>query len=179
MEDITRLLRGDQEGLLEVVYEQLREIAAARMSQEAPGHSLQATALVHEAYARLMAGQDQDWRNRGHFFRASAEAMRRILIDHARKKKSEKRGGRRGRTPLEGLDLGADYDPIRVLELHEALETLADEDPQAAEVVQLRFFAGLDMAATARSLGISERSAARDWAWARARLFSLLEPEAE
>lgn len=182
-EDITRVLRGFSDNdnsadeLLELVYAQLRDIAQMRMGREQPGHSLQATALVHEAYLKVLGGDAQTWDDRGHFFRAASEAMRRILIDHARKKRSTKRGGERSRLPITVLDLASDYDADGILALNDALDDLAREDPKAAEVVQLRFFGGLDVVETALTMGVSERTVARDWAFARARLFALLSEE--
>lgn len=180
-DEITRILEGCARGengadeLLELVYGQLREIARLRLAGEAPGHSLQATALVHEAYLRLLGDDELDYRNRAHFFAAAAEAMRRILVDHARRKGSQKRGGGGRRLPIDLLDLAVEADPEGILALDEALDRLGREDAQAAAVVKLRFFAGLEVTETARQLGISERSVARDWAFARARLFALLD----
>ena len=165
--------------LIALVYDQLRAMAQRRMNHERPGHTLQATALVHEACHRLLGEDSPDWEDRGHFFRAAAEAMRRILIDHARKKKSLKRGGDRGQVPLTVVDLAADHDPQQILELDEALTSLKNEDPVAADVVQLRFFGGLSVEETARVLGTSERTVAREWAFARARLFELLGPSGD
>lgn len=182
-DDITIALHACREGneatgeLIELVYGQLRAIAQARMNQERAGHTLQATALVHEACFRLLGDNAPEWEDRGHFFRAAAEAMRRILIDHARQKKSAKRGGGRSKIPLSVVDLAEDHDPDQVLELDEALRKLEAEDPQAGEVVQLRFFGGLSVEETAKVMGISERTVAREWAFARARLFELLGPD--
>lgn len=161
--------------LLPLVYEELRSLARARMAQEKAGHTLRATALVHEAYMRLAANEDLVWQDRAHFFRASAEAMRRVLIDHARAKGAVKRGGGRGRVRIDAVDLGVESDPAQVLALDEALETLRGEDDRAAEVVRLRFYAGLDFAEIATLLGCSERTVMREWAFARARLVELLE----
>ncbi|MCB9848581.1 MAG: sigma-70 family RNA polymerase sigma factor [Phycisphaeraceae bacterium] len=160
--------------LIGLVYDQLRAIAQARMNQERAGHTLQATALVHEACFRLLGDSSPQWEDRGHFFRAAAEAMRRILIDHARMKKSAKRGGGGSRVPLSVVDLAVEHDPEQVLELDEALRKLEAEDPSAGEVVQLRFFGGLSVQEVAQVMGISERTVAREWAFARARLFELL-----
>ncbi len=182
-EEITIALQRCREGdantgeLIGLVYDQLRAIAQARMNQENAGHTLQATALVHEACFRLLGDSAPAWEDRGHFFRAAAEAMRRILIDHARKKKSLKRGGARSKIPLSVVDLAEDHDPGQIIELDEALKKLESEDPVAGEVVQLRFFGGLSVEETARTMGISERTVAREWAFARARLFELLGPE--
>lgn len=160
--------------LLPLIYEQLRAIAQRRMREERVGHTLQATALVHEAYVKLLGGQDVPWQSRGQFFGAAAEAMRRILIDHARKRESQKRGGGRRRTPLSVVDLAEESDPVQVLALDEALTTLESEDGRCAEVVKLRFYAGLSVEETADALGVSERTVMREWAFARARLAELL-----
>src|SRR5207248_10249922 len=145
------------------------QLAAQRMAQEKPGQTLQATALVHEAYVRLIgAEQGQQFNSRGHFFAAAAEAMRRILIDHARRKQRRKRGGDRARVDLDVVDLAAPESPEDLVALDEALNKLAATDGEAAEVVQLRFFAGLPIAEVAELLGISPRTADRLWAYARA-----------
>jgi RNA polymerase sigma factor (TIGR02999 family) len=174
MNEITRILstlnQGDALGteqLLLLVYDELRELAAARLRQEKPGQTLQATALVHEAYLRLVAPEQvQRWENRAHFFAAAAEAMRRILIEEARRKRSQKRGGSLERHHLDGgmLALATDVD---VLALDEALDRLADRDAQAALLVKLRFFAGMTTREAAQVLDLSERSAERLWAYAR------------
>ena len=174
---VTELLRaiGERdsagEELLELVYDNLRQIARQRMAGERAGHTLQATALVHEAFLKLIGDEDLSWENRGHFYAASAQAMRRILIDHARGRNAEKRGGERKRVPLSVVDLATDTDPAQVLALDEAMDRLERSDPRAASVVRLRFFAGLDVEATASVLGLSERTVMRDWAFARATLF--------
>jgi len=177
--DACRGGKGDQGDLIALVYDQLRAIAQARMNQERSGHTLQATALVHEACFKLLGDNAPTWEDRGHFFRAAAEAMRRILIDHARKKKSIKRGGDRSKIPLSVVDLAVDHDPSSILELDDALKKLEKEDPVAGEVVQLRFFGGLSVEETSRVMDISERTVAREWAFARARLFELLGPDQE
>jgi RNA polymerase sigma factor (TIGR02999 family) len=180
-QEITRILQEIPERpeaaaeLLPLVYEELRSLARARMAQERAGHTLRATALVHEAYLRLAGNGDLVWQDRAHFFRASAEAMRRVLIDHARAKGAVKRGGGRGRVRIDAVDLGVESDPAQVLALDEALETLRSEDDRAADVVRLRFYAGLDFAEIATLLGCSERTVMREWAFARARLVELLE----
>jgi len=177
---VTRLLQEfDQrehaaDDLLPLVYDQLRAIAQRRMAGERGAHTLQATALVHEAYVKLIGDQRMSWQNRAHFFAAAAEAMRRILIDHARKRASQKRGGGRKALPISVVDLAEDADPSRVLALDEALTRLEEEDGRAARVVQLRFFAGLGVDEVAEILGVSERTVMREWAFARARLFELL-----
>ena len=158
--------------LLPIVYEQLRELAAKRMSTEAPGQTLQATALVHEAYVKLVAGRNVRWDSRGHFFAAAAEAMRRILIDRARAKKREKRGGGARRAELTSADLTIDAVPDEILDLDAALQKLATEDLTKAELVKLRFFGGMSMPEAAAFLGISSSTADRYWAYARAFLYS-------
>lgn len=155
--------------LLPLVYHELRRLAAHRLHQEPSGQTLQPTALVHEAYLKLLDGEvPRDWDGRGHFFAAAAEAMRRILIDRARQKQSLKRGGDRGqREPLSGIEAPHSADPIDILEVSEALDRLAEIDTQAAELVKLRYFAGLTSKDAAACLQISPRSADRLWAYAR------------
>jgi RNA polymerase sigma factor (TIGR02999 family) len=178
--EVTRLLqelgqRADAaDELLPLVYENLQSIARARLRTERPGHTLQATALVHEAYVRLVGGQSISWQHRAHFFGVAAEAMRRVLVDHARRHRSQKRGGGRRWVPLADLDLAADNDVEEVLALDDALTALDAEDERAARIVKLRFYAGLSVDQTAEALGISPRTVAREWAFARARLFELL-----
>ncbi len=161
------------EQLLPLVYEELRKLAAARLASEKPGQTLQATALVHEAYLRLVAadgplgGNAPSWDHRGHFFAAAAEAMRRILVESARRKASLKRGGDMQRLPLDGLAASEPDDAANLLALDEALERLALADPQAAELVKLRYFAGLTMEEAAELLGMSPRSAYYAWSYAR------------
>jgi RNA polymerase sigma factor (TIGR02999 family) len=156
------------EQLLPLVHEELRKLAAQRLAQDKPGQTLQATALVHEAYLRLV-GQtsEQKWDNRGHFFAAAAEAMRRILIDQARRRGAAKRGGQRERVDLPESRLVAPMPDDELLALDEALEQLTKKDPSAAKLVQLRFFAGLSAAEAAEALGMSTRSAHDLWAYAR------------
>ena len=175
MSDVTRILerveRGDPRAadeLLPLVYEELRRLAAAKMAQQRPGQTLQATALVHEAYLRLTGGVRDQWQNRTHFFRAAAEAMRCILIENARKKSRWKRGGRLERVELEGLELAVDTPPDTLLVVHEALERLAAEDAPKAELVRLRFFIGLTNPEAAKLLGLSEPTVKRYWDFARA-----------
>src|SRR5262249_28110110 len=150
-------------------YDELRKLAAERMAQEQPGQTLQATALVHEAYLRLVdVEQAQHWNSRGHFFAAAAEAMRRILIEIARRKQGRKHGGEHVRWELDAVDLAAPESPDDVLALDEALQKLATQDPSAADVVRLRFYAGLPLPGVAGLLGTSPRTADRLWAYARA-----------
>ncbi|HEX5106466.1 MAG TPA: ECF-type sigma factor [Pirellulaceae bacterium] len=182
MSDVTQLLSaidaGDPaaaEQLLPLVYDELRKLAAARLAAEKPGQTLQATALVHEAYLRLVgAEQAQQWDSRGHFFAAAAEAMRRLLVESARRKQSLKRGEGLIRQPLDELEIAAPESRYDVLALDEALDQLAAADPQAAELVKLRFFAGLTAEQAAAALGVSARTADRIWSYARAYLFKCL-----
>ena len=175
MSEVTQLLSAIEAGdpraaeeLLPVVYEELRRLAAAKMAQQAPGQTLQATALVHEAYLRLTGGARDQWQDRAHFFRAAAEAMRCILIENARSKSRWKRGGRLERVELEGLELAAATPPDTLLVVQEALERLAAEDAPKAELVKLRFFIGLTHAEAAKVLGLSEPTVKRYWDFARA-----------
>ena len=154
--------------LLAAVYDQLRAIAQQRMGAENPGHTLQATALVHEAFLRIGQGRAVPFENQAHFFATAAEAMRRILIDHARSRGAAKRGGNAAREPLSVVDLAADCDPTQVLALDQALSRLEKAEPEVAAVVRLRFFAGLSGDQTAAALGVSERQVDRHWAYARA-----------
>jgi RNA polymerase sigma factor (TIGR02999 family) len=187
MSDVTRILSAIDSGdphaaaeLLPLVYDELRRLATARLRAEPTGHTLQPTALVHEAYLRLVGGRLSDrWDGRGHFFAAAAEAMRRILIEHARHKDSRKAGGGRRRLDLTEV-VPADPEPdLDLLALDEALGRLADEEPAVAEVVKLRYFAGLTVKQTADSLGISVRTANRHWAYARAWLYQQLSQQGE
>ena len=172
---ITRLLdaanRGDRQAaadLLPVVYDELRKLAAAKLAHEKAGQTLDATALVHEAYLRLVG--DQQFAGRGHFFAAAAEAMRRILVEQARRKASLKRGGDRDQHDLDPDDLPVvpPGDPLEVLAIHEALDHLAAESPRKAELVKLRYFLGCTMAETAEVLGVAVKTAEEDWTYARA-----------
>ena len=163
------------EAILPHVYEELRSIARQRMARERSDHTLQATALVHEAYGRLLGSEERGWDDRGHFFAAAAQAMQRVLVDHARRVSSEKRGGDRMRVTLGAPESPVELEADRVLALDEALEALAKEDEKAAQVTRLRFLVGLTVEETARALDISERSVAREWSFARARLMNLLE----
>ena len=177
MHEITRILddieqnEASAEHLLPLVYEELRKLAAVRMADEAAGHTLQPTALVHEVWMRL-AGKD--FANRAHFFAAAAAEMRRILIDRARRKAAGKRGGAWQRIDLESVDLAADAESETLLMVNEAIVKLEKEDPEAASVVNLRFFGGLTLEETGRVLGFTERTAKRHWAYARAWLYAEL-----
>jgi RNA polymerase sigma factor (TIGR02999 family) len=185
MNEVTRILSAIEQGepqaaeqLLPLVYEELRRLAAQKLAQERPGQTLQATALVHEAYLRLVDGhQAQDWNSRGHFFAAAAEAMRRILVENARRKKAEKRGGGRGRADLDEALHAGGRSPDELLELDDLLDRLAAANPRAAEAVKLRFFAGLTMDQAAAALGVSPRAADSLWAYARAWLFERIHPD--
>ena len=176
MSDVTQLLQqietGDlasSEELLPLVYDELRKLAAARLAGESPGQTLQATALVHDAYLRLVdVKRAQHWQSCGHFFSAAAEAMRRILIENARRRKSLKRGGNHRIEPLQSSDAVAAADPDQLLLLDEVLEKLAVEDAPAAEVAKLRLFAGLSIAESASALGVSRTTAHRRWTFAQA-----------
>lgn len=163
--------RHSQEEWLPLVYDELRKLAAQKMAHEAPGQTLQATALVHEAWLRLGGDCQPAWENRAHFFSAAAEAMRRILIDRARSRNAVRHGGRVRHINLEDLELAATADDDQLLAMHEALDRLTAHDPEKAELVKLRFFAGLTMEEAARVLGYSEPTAKRRWAYARAWLF--------
>jgi RNA polymerase sigma factor (TIGR02999 family) len=177
-QDITRILseaeRGDvraAEELLPLVYEELRKLAAQKLAAERPGHTLQATALVHEAYLRLLGSEPSrqpQWQGRRHFFGAVAESMRRILVENARRRGAQKRGGALGRVELEADQVAAPERSEELLALDEALGRLSATDPAAVELVKLRYFAGLTIPEAAATLGISDRSADRLWAYARA-----------
>lgn len=182
MSDITQWLhaaeRGDPaaaEQLLPLVYEELRTLAAARLAREKPGQTLQATALVHEAYLRVVDGQPgASWNSRGHFFGAAAEAMRRILIDQARRKDTLRRGGDLQRHDIDHVEIVAAEPCVDLLGLNEALERLESRDPEKAQLVKLRYFAGLTIPQAAEALGISSTTADRHWAYARAWLHAEL-----
>ncbi len=186
MTDVTRILNAIEQGdsraadeLLPVVYEELRIMAAQKLSQESPGQTLQATALVHEAYIRLVGGDNPNWDGRGHFFGAAAEAMRRILIENARRKKSLKYGGDRERIDLDGAEIAIDGPSDDLLALDEALEKLAKKDKIKADLVKLRYFAGLTIEQAAQSMDISPTTAKRYWAFARAWLLREIDSDAE
>lgn len=182
MSEVTRILSEIEDGdgqaaerLLPLVYDELRKLAAARMSQENPGQTLQATALVHEAYIRLVDRENaQNWDGRAHFFVAAAEAMRRILIDRARDKGRMKRGGDVQRIPLDRIEIAAETPDDDLLALNEAIERLSEENPECASVVKMRFFVGLSAEEAARALGIAKSTADRYWTYSRAWLFAEL-----
>lgn len=161
--------------MLPLVYGELRRLAAHRLAGEAPGQTLQPTALVHEAWLRLAAQDRQVYANRAHFFALASEAMRRILIDRARRRQAARRGGNAPRVDVEAVDIAAPAPDEELLALHEALDRLASRDPQKAELVKLRYFIGLSLTETAAVLGISEPTAKRHWAHARAWLFREVE----
>jgi RNA polymerase sigma factor (TIGR02999 family) len=186
MSDVTSLLSALSQGnphaasrLLPLVYEELRKLAAQRMAQEQPGQTLQPTALVHEAYIRLVGQGDPGWESRGHFFAAAAEAMRRILVENARRKGRLKHGGSHRRLDLDDVELTARAADDQLLALDEALQRLAGEEPEVAQVIKLRYFAGLTIEQTAAALGIAVRTANRHWAYARAWLYQQLEPSGD
>ncbi len=162
--------------LLPLVYEELRRLAAHKLAQEAPGQTLQPTALVHEAWLRLLRADGQHFDNRGHFFAAAAEAMRRILIERARRKSAQRHGGGLERVDLNEIDVPEKASDDLLLRVDTALEDLAREDARAADLVKLRFFAALTMEQAAQALGITDRTARRDWRFARAWLFDTLKP---
>jgi RNA polymerase sigma factor (TIGR02999 family) len=183
MSEVTRILSAIEQGdphaaeqLLPLVYDELRRLAAQKLAQEKPGQTLQATALVHEAYLRLVdVEQAQRWNSRGHFFAAVAEAMRRILVENARRKRSRKRGGHLVRQDLDALEIAIPEGPEDLVALDEALDKLAATDPAAAALVHLRFFAGLPLPEAAQLLGIAPRTADRLWAYARAWLHQAIQ----
>ena len=175
MSDVTGIMQtiqnGDDqaaEGLLPLVYEELRRLAAHKMANEAPGQTLQPTALVHEAWLRLSQQRNQHWQNREHFYAVAAEVMRRILVDRARRRKAHKHGGQLERVDFDGVELQVPGSDDVVLQIHEALELLAAEDPEKAQVVKLRFFVGLENAEAAAILGVSEKTVQRHWSFAKA-----------
>jgi RNA polymerase sigma factor (TIGR02999 family) len=185
MTEVTRILAAIEQGdplaaekLLPLVYDELRRLAAQKLAQEKPGQTLQATALVHEAYLRLVdVKKAQTWNSRGHFFSAAAEAMRRILIDQARRKRADKRGGKSRRISLDDADGGDTPQDDDLLAIDEALTLLAAEDPRAAQLIQLRHFAGLSVEDAAEVVGISRSTAYEHWSYARVRLRCLLAGE--
>jgi RNA polymerase sigma factor (TIGR02999 family) len=185
MSEATRILYAIEQGdphaaeqLLPLVYDELRRLAAQKLAQESPGQTLQATALVHEAYLRLVDGDKAaHWNSRAHFFGAAAEAMRRILVDRARRKQSAKRGGKSRRVSIDDADVGFASSADELLDIDLALSRLADEDPQAARLIQLRYFAGLSIEDAAEIVGISRSTAYEHWSYARVRLKTLLDRE--
>ena len=180
---LDRVAAGDRQStdrLLEAVYVQLRKIAQQRMQDEKPGHTLQATALVHEAYLRLVRDHKKvQWSSRAQFYVAAAQAMQRILVEHARKKKRLKRGGDRQPVVSNVVDLARDENLEDVVALHEAIDRLEGEDPRAALVTRLRFYAGLTVEETAKAMKVSERTVMREWVYARSWLRDALGPIAE
>ncbi len=184
MSEITLLLeavsRGEvqaSEELLPLVYDELRRLASVRMGREAAGQTLQPTALVHEAWLRLVSEGERTWNNRAHFFRAAAQAMRRILVDRARHKASLKGGGGNQRLNIDDLDLSAASPDQRVLLVDESLSELEQEDPETARLVTLKFFGGLTNKEVAKSLGVTERTVERQWAYAKACLYRMMEDD--
>ena len=178
MGDLTQVLNQNPqddprsaEALLLLVYGELRKLAASKMACEPAGHTLQATALVHEAWLRLSKEKQPEWKSSEHFYAVAGEVMRRILVDRARRRLSYKRGGKLKRVDLDSVEIPIPRDDTHILHVHEALARLEVEDPQKAEVVKLRFFVGLDRAETAAVLGISERTVQRHWTFAKAWLF--------
>ena len=181
MNDVTLILdainRGESqasEKLLPLVYDELRKIAAARMARESPGQTLQPTALVHEAWLRMIKDEDQTWQNRGFFFHAAAEAMRRILIENARRKSALKHGGGQERLNIDDLELGASLPDEKVLMVNAALEQLEQTHPERAKIVVLKYFGGMTNEEVAKTLGIGERTVYRHWLCAKVWLFDKL-----
>lgn len=175
MNDVTRILNAAQAGdprateeLLPLVYDELRRLAGFKMSAESAGHTLQATALVHEAWMRLAGGNQSGWENRAHFFAAAAEAMRRILVEHARRKLSQKRGGGAAHDELKETSIVMTAPPDELLAVSEALDKLGKEDPSAAELVKLRYFVGMTMEEAAAAMGLAKRTAEGIWTYAKA-----------
>jgi len=185
MSDVTRILSQIEQGdpaaaelLLPLVYDELRKLAAAKLAQEKPGQTLQATALVHDAYIRLVdVEKAQHWNSRGHFFAAAVESMRRILVDQARRKQALKRGGQGRRVPLDAADVGLNSPADEILDIDEALTRLTAEDPEATRLIQLRYFAGLSIEDAAELVGISRSTAYEHWSYARVRLRTLLDAD--
>ncbi len=178
MTGVTQILQRAEQGdpqaaaeLLPLVYDELRKLAGQKLARETPGQTLQATALVHEAWLRLGGDDQPAWQNRAHFFAAAAEAMRRVLIDRARRRKAIRHGGMAVKTELEAIELAVPLDDDRLLALHEALDQLAEHDPAKAELVKLRFFVGLKIPEAAAVLGLSPTTAKRHWVYAQAWLY--------
>ena len=185
MTDVTQILSEIEHGdpaaadrLLQLVYDELRKLAAAKLANEKPGQTLQATALVHEAYVRLVGSAEQHWDSRGHFFAAAAESMRRILVENARHKRSRRAGGDWQRVELSDVDVASPQPGVDVLALSEALDKLEARDPRKAALVKLRYFAGLTNQEAADALGISSATADNDWAYAKSWLKLQLSPDA-
>ena len=185
MNDVTRILEAIQRGdadaaneLLPLVYDQLKREAERRMAGERSDHTLQATALVHEAYLRLLGDEKIPWQNRAHFFAAAAEAMRRILIDHARRKKAARHGGGRERVELRDSFLESEDDHVNLEALSTALDQLDSEDPQKATLVKLRYFVGMTIPQAAEALGVSHATVERWWTYSRLRLFQWMRTSA-
>ena len=183
MSEVTQILNAIEQGdpkaagqLLPLVYDELRKLAACKMANEAPGQTLQPTALVHEAWLRLGGGEGQDWDGRAHFFGAAAEAMRRILIESARRKKAMRHGAGQPRLDVQQLEISAPAPDDQLLAVDEALTRLAALDQEKAELVKLRFFVGMTIEEAARVLGISEATAKRWWVYARAWLYAEVQP---
>jgi len=182
MSDVTRILSQIEQGdpqaaekLLPLVYDELRKLAAVKLAQEKPGQTLQATALVHEAYLRLLGSQESvEWNSRGHFFAAAAEAMRRIMVERARQRAGPVRGGNRPRANLDACEV-PDTRPAEVLAVHEALDALAAESPVKADLVKLRYYVGMSHQEAAEAMGISRATADRYWAYAKAFLYAALQ----
>lgn len=184
MSEVTRILtaiaRGDSQAtndLLPVVYDELRRLAAHKMASEPAGHTLQSTALVHEAWLNLVDSPFQSWQNRAHFFGAAAEAMRRILIARARRKQTQRRGSGAAHVDVDELEIASPAPDEQLLSLDEALNRFAQQEPQQAELVKLRYFVGMTIEEAAGTLGISEATAKRWWAYARAWLFEAIQPD--
>jgi RNA polymerase sigma factor (TIGR02999 family) len=185
MNEVTRILSAVEQGdphaaeqLLPLVYNELRRLAGQRLAQEEPGQTLQATALVHDAYIKLVdTDKAQHWNSRGHFFGAASEAMRRILVDQARRKQAQKHGGHGRRVPLDAADVGFTSPADELLDIDSALTRLNTEDPQAARLIQLRYFAGLSIEDAAELVGISRSTAYEHWSYARVRLKTFLDAE--
>jgi RNA polymerase sigma factor (TIGR02999 family) len=184
MSDITLLLEAAAGGearaseeLLPLVYDELRQLAAARLARESAGQTLQPTALVHEAWLRLVAEGDRKWQNRAHFFRAAALAMRRILVDRARHKLSLKGGGGQERLNVEDLNIATASPDDKILLIDDALTRLEKDDPDCARIVTLKFFGGLTNAEVSKTLGVTERTVEREWAYAKASLYKIIQRE--
>jgi RNA polymerase sigma factor (TIGR02999 family) len=185
MSEVTRILSAVERGepdaageLLPLIYDELRRLAAELLARETPGQTLQATALVHEAYLRLVGpGEAPPWNGRAHFFGAAALAMRRILVDQARRKQADKRGGRGRRVPLDAADAGSEPPADELLDIDQALTRLAAEDDRAARLIQLRYFGGLSVEEAAEVVGLSRSAAYEHWSYARARLRTLMDGE--